>query len=167
MHVFIQCDPNGMVPIHMHCSYDPPKTLFDDMLLVCNYDELVDCSDRPIIDGSTTTTLGTTIASTITSMTTTETTTSTTLTTTETTTTTTVTTITTTGTTTTADVAEFECPEDVSDINFIFPDPEDCRGFYEGGPGTLACLLISQRFYYEIQLNIMKMSSSNACFDPV
>ena len=71
----------------------------------------------------------------------------------------------------TATMAEFECPEDVSDINYIFPDPEDCRGFYEGGPGTLACLLILRSkikiFYYESLLKNMKMSSSNACFDPV
>ena len=29
--------------------------------------------------------------------------------------------------------ADFECPDDTSGI---FPDPDDCRGYYEGGLGT-------------------------------
>ena len=35
----------------------------------------------------------------------------------------------------TASKAEFECPEGISGI---FPDPDDCRGYYEGGLGTFA-----------------------------
>ena len=33
--------------------------------------------------------------------------------------------------------AEFECPEDTPGL---FPDPEDCRSFYEGGLGTINML---------------------------
>jgi len=50
---FYQC-VYGRPPFHETCTLGPPATLFDDVLLICNYDYEVDCGDRPIIDGSTT-----------------------------------------------------------------------------------------------------------------
>ena len=47
------------IPYHYYCNREPPATLFDDVLLICNYEDNVDCGDRPIID-RTTTTSGTT-----------------------------------------------------------------------------------------------------------
>ena len=62
---FYQCvyDQNSeLQPIKDTCD---PILLFDDIYLVCNYPEVVDCGDRPIVDGSTTrpdtSTLSTTI----------------------------------------------------------------------------------------------------------
>ena len=85
MHVLVQC-ALGYPPVHMQCNPWPPLALlFDDVLLVCNYEDQVDCGDRPIIDvpttnipGSTTTgtTSGTTITTTGSTVTTTVTTTS-------------------------------------------------------------------------------------------
>ena len=79
MHVLVQC-ALGYPPVHMHCNEEPPLVLlFDDVLLVCNYEDQVDCGDRPIIDGptgTTTTTSATTITTTGSTITTTVTTTS-------------------------------------------------------------------------------------------
>ena len=43
----------GRPPFRETCTIGPPATLFDDVLLICNYDYEVDCGDRPIIDGNT------------------------------------------------------------------------------------------------------------------
>ena len=48
--------PVDQEPLHETCTKGPPATLFDDTLLICNYEDLVDCGDRPIIDGPATTT---------------------------------------------------------------------------------------------------------------
>merc|ERR1712038_844003 len=48
---FYQC-VHDRPPFHEVC---PTGTLFDDIILVCNYEDQVDCGDRPIIDGPTTT----------------------------------------------------------------------------------------------------------------
>ena len=55
----IQCGFD-QIPIHRYCNTEPPATLFDDVLLICNYEDNVDCGDRPIVDGTTTTVTGTT-----------------------------------------------------------------------------------------------------------
>ena len=67
---FYQCvyDQNSeLQPIKDTCD---PILLFDDIYLVCNYPEVVDCGDRPIVDGSTsspdTSTMSTTVTTTIT-----------------------------------------------------------------------------------------------------
>ena len=54
MHNSIQCGFD-QIPIHFYCNREPPATLFDDVLLICNYEDNVDCGERPIIDGTTTT----------------------------------------------------------------------------------------------------------------
>merc|ERR1712038_804553 len=46
---FYQC-VHDRPPFHEYC---PTGTLFDDILLICNYESVVDCGDRPIIDGPT------------------------------------------------------------------------------------------------------------------
>ena len=58
--------PVDQAPHHLTCTKGPPATLFDDKLLICNYEDQVDCGDRPIIDGPTTTTIGTTTTATVT-----------------------------------------------------------------------------------------------------
>ena len=68
---FYQClsDPNaesGFDPIKDTCTID---LLFDDIVMVCNYPEFVDCGDRPIIDGPTsptTSSVATTVPTTVT-----------------------------------------------------------------------------------------------------
>ena len=50
---FYQCiydQAGNATPIKGSCD---PILLFDENFLVCNYPEVVDCGDRPIIDGST------------------------------------------------------------------------------------------------------------------
>merc|ERR1712038_452881 len=65
---FYQC-VHDRPPFHEYC---PTGTLFDDILLICNYESVVDCGDRPIIDGPTqgptdptTTTMDTTTTTTV------------------------------------------------------------------------------------------------------
>ena len=48
----VQC-VYGRPPFRETCTLGPPATLFDDVLLICNYDYEVDCGDRPIVDGNT------------------------------------------------------------------------------------------------------------------
>lgn len=64
---FYQCiydQAGNATPIKGSCD---PILLFDENFLVCNYPEVVDCGDRPIIDGSTspdTSTMSTTVPTT-------------------------------------------------------------------------------------------------------
>merc|ERR1712020_515387 len=51
---FYLCDFNDYT-----LEYCPDENLFDDILLVCNYDYAVDCGDRPRPDHSTTSTMST------------------------------------------------------------------------------------------------------------
>ena len=64
---FYQCvydESAELFPIKATCD---PILLFDDIFSVCNYPEVVDCGDRPIIDGSTSTPeTSTTITTTVT-----------------------------------------------------------------------------------------------------
>ena len=53
MHIWVQCGFD-QIPIHNYCNKEPPATLFDDVLLICNYEDNVNCGDRPIVDGTTT-----------------------------------------------------------------------------------------------------------------
>ena len=109
---FYQClsDPNaesGFDPIKDTCTID---LLFDDIVMVCNYPEFVDCGDRPIVDGSSSTTTSTVITTFTTTVTTTV-----------------ATTVTSAQTTTTQGItAEFECPSEG-----MHADPDDCRSFYQ------------------------------------
>ena len=109
MHLLVQCGWD-QIPVHHYCNIDPPATLFDDVLMICNYENNVDCGDRPIVDGTTTTTTGTT--------------------TTGTTITTTGTNITTTGTTTTNTGSTITAESTTSAGQHIQRFPEKVMGFY-------------------------------------
>ena len=49
---FYLCSPDGTATLE-HCH---EEEMFDDLLLICNYDYAVDCGERPRPGGSTTTT---------------------------------------------------------------------------------------------------------------
>ena len=107
----VQCGFD-QIPIHLYCNKEPPATLFDDVLLICNYEDNVDCGDRPIIDGTTTTTGTTTYTTSYTH------------------TTTSGTTITTTGTTTINTGTTTAAATTTSAGQHIQRFPEKVMGFY-------------------------------------